>query len=63
MIELLRVKYDKNTETEIFTRLTLEKEEIACVYKGNQDVYITTTQGYSYKVPYKMDLLVEKLGI
>lgn len=63
MIELIRIKYDSKNKKEEFAPLLLKEEHISCLYKDNNAVYIVTTQGNSYKVPYKLEFLTKKLGI
>jgi hypothetical protein len=63
MLQLIRVKFNKETKQEEFAPLHIEKKDIICLYKNNDQVFVVTTQGFMHKVPYKIEMLELSLEI
>lgn len=63
MLELVKIKYDKETKEESRVPLFLYKSDIICLYKDRNGVFIVTSQGFIHKIPLNMKELKEYVGI
>jgi hypothetical protein len=61
ILELAKIKYDKNTKEESMVPLLLYKEDVMCLYKDRNGAFVITKQGIMHKVPYKIEDLKEHL--
>jgi len=52
MLELVKIKRDKETKEETVVPLFLRKSDIICLYRGRGGNFIVTKQGFMHKVPY-----------
>lgn len=62
MLELVKIKYNKETKEEYLAPLFLYKKDIICLYRDRNGVFIVTTQGFMHKVPLKMRELKDYIG-
>lgn len=63
MLQLSRIKLNKETKEQELVDLYLEIEDVICLYQNYKDVFLITKQGFTYRVPYKMDHLQKILEI
>lgn len=56
-LELIKIKYNKEKNTEEFAPLHLDLNDVTCLYEDSRGVYVVTKQGFLHKVNYKMYLL------
>lgn len=63
MLELVKIKTDKDTKEESIAPLFIYEQDINCLYKDRRGVFIVTKQAYMHKVPYTVDELKELLGL
>jgi len=63
MLQLIKIKLNKDTKKEEETPLYLYDNDINCLYQDKRGVFIVTKQGFMHKVPYKMSVLRKTLGI
>jgi hypothetical protein len=63
MLQLIKIKFNKETKEEEFAPLHLRDDDIICLYQDRRGVFIVTKQGFMHKVPYKMNILKEVLEI
>ena len=63
MLELVKLRLDKETGEENPVPLFLYKEDIMCLYGNSGKVFIVTREGFMHKVPYKLKELQEHLGL
>ena len=63
MLELVKIKTDKETKEESYAPLFIREEDINCLYVNERGVFIVTKQAYMHKVPYTVDELKELLGL
>jgi hypothetical protein len=63
MIEIAKIRYDKETKEEEIVPLHININEITCLYRDRKGVFIVTKQGFMHKVPYKLKNLRDYLGL
>lgn len=63
MIQLIKIKFNKETKEEEFAPLHLREKDIICLYQDQRGVFLITSQGFMHKVPYKMNVLRKALGM
>jgi hypothetical protein len=54
MIELTKIRYNKETNEESIQPLFLREDEVICLYRDSRGVYLVTKQGFMHRVPYKL---------
>jgi hypothetical protein len=63
MIQIVKIKYDRETKEEELVPLHINISEITCLYKDRKGVFIVTKQGFMHKVPYKLENIRDYLGM
>lgn len=63
MVQLIKIKFNKETKEEEYAPLFLNIDDVTCLYKDRRGVFIVTDQGFMHKVPYKMEELRKALGL
>ena len=63
MIHLEKYRKNKETGEEEIVAFSFYKEDVICLYRDQNGVYIVNNQGFMNKVPYKMKDLRELLGL
>ena len=63
MLQINKIKFNKETQTEEIVPLNILRDEVACIYKDGRGVFLITKQGFMHKVAYEMEYLIEVLGI
>jgi len=63
MLQINKIKFDKETQTEEIVSLNIPSDEVACLYKDGRGVFLITKQGFMHKVAYEMEYLIRLLGI
>lgn len=62
MLELVKIKYNKETKEESLVPLFLYKKDITCLYRDRNGVFVVTAQGFIHKVPLKLKELQGYVG-
>lgn len=63
MLQINKIKFNKETQTEEVVPLNILSDEVACLYKDGRGVFLITKQGFMHKVAYEMEYLTKVLGI
>lgn len=63
MLELVKIKYDKETKEETYVPLFLYKSDVTCLYRDRNGVYVVTKQGFMHKIPLKLKELEDFVGV
>lgn len=63
MLQINKIKFNKETQTEEVVPLNILSDEVACLYKDRRGVFLITKQGFIHKVAYEMEYLTRLLGI
>ena len=63
MLELVKIDYNKETKEESFKPFMIYRKDIISLYRDNRGVFVVNTQGFMYKVPYKLDVIREFIGV
>lgn len=63
MLQINKIKFNKETQTEEVVPLNILDDDIICLYKDGRGVFLITKQGFMHKVAYEIEYLKQILRI
>jgi hypothetical protein len=63
VLELAKIKFNKETKEESLVPLSLYKADVLCLYRDRKGVFVITRQGIMHKVPYEITALRLELDL
>ena len=63
MLQINKIKFDKETESEEIVPLNISNDDVICLYKDGRGIFLITKQGFMHKVAYEIEYLKKILRI